>query len=270
MLSLALVTPLALLFVPSPFQQHLRPSTSSGGASAPGRSSSIECRTLTLPSRESTVLTPELPTLDASEEELLRSGNMLRWQEPPGAGGAGSGFTVQEICADVDEVWRAVSGFSRYSELIPTVRTARAYDGPAGVVEPENVSRYSFLVSRIRLRLDVRFAVHESERYATWQLDRPSWVLRDSTGYWHVQPCTDRPGLVRVWFAVQVSLTKRVPGFVISLVSRLGLSKATKWLKALDSSQMLGECPLPDEEASAELSSSELEELQRARSDADP
>jgi len=224
------------------------------------------CRTLALPTRENAAV-PKLPTLDADEEALLRSGKMLRWQEPPGAGGSGSGFAVQELCANADDVFEAVSAFGRYDQLIPTVRTAKSYAGPAGVIEPDNISRYSFKVSRIGLRLDVRFAVDETQRYVSWRLDRPSWVLADSTGYWHVEPCDDRPGIVRVWFAVAVRLTARVPGFIISLVSRLGLAKATRWLQNLDSSLELGECPLPDDEPRAELTNTERLELERARRD---
>ena len=174
----------------------------------------------------------QLPTLNADEEARVRRGETLKWQQAPGAGGEGSGFAVLELCADPDEVWRAVSGFDRYPELIPTVRTATPYDDPDAGTEPDNVSRYNFIVSRIRLRLDVRFATDAAQRYACWRLDKPSWVLSDSTGYWHVEQCDDRPGVVRVWFAVSVRLTARVPSFVISLVSRLGLAKATRWLRA--------------------------------------
>ena len=55
-----------------------------------------------------------------------------------------------------------------------------------------------------------------------------------SRGYWRVVPCADRPGIVRVWFCVSVQLSKRVPGFVVRLVSRLGLDKATRWLTDLE------------------------------------
>ena len=61
------------------------------------------------------------------------------------------------------------------------------------------------------------------------------------TGYWFVEPVLDRPDMSRVWFCVSVRLNKRVPGFVVSLVSRLGLKKATSWLGDLP------ECELPDE-----------------------
>ena len=64
------------------------------------------------------------------------------------------------------------------------------------------------------------------------------WWVRDSTrctprrvaGFWLVEEIAERPERCRVWFCVSVRLNKRVPGFVVSLVSRLGLKKATSWL----------------------------------------
>ena len=92
-------------------------------------------------------------------------------------------------------------------------------------------SCYDFLVSRIRLPLAVRFTISDADRYAAWVLDRPSWVLRESTGFWHVQAVPERPGYVRVWFRVAVLLKARVPRFIIGLVSRLGLRKACFWVR---------------------------------------
>ena len=66
------------------------------------------------------------------------------------------------------------------------------------------------------------------------QLDKASWVLNDSTGFWLLEPVADRPGYVRVWFYVTVQLASLVPGFVVGLVSRLGLKKATSWIGQLD------------------------------------
>ena len=145
--------------------------------------------------------------------------------------GSGSGFAVQELRADEADVWKAVSAFDRYQELISTVKSATPYEGPAGEIASPEVSRFKYIVSRIGLRLDVRFTKDEMHRYAEWQLDKQSWVLADSTGYWRVVPCAGRPGFVRVWFCVSVRLKARVPRFVISLVSRLGLRKATRWLQ---------------------------------------
>lgn len=178
---------------------------------------------------------PELPLLTDEEEQIVRSGERLRWQQAPGAGGEGCGFAVQELLADIDDVWTALSAFDQYAALISTVRTATQYEPPEDVgEEPENVCRYRFLVSRLRLQLDVRFSVVEPRRFALWRLDKPSWVLADSTGYWHVEPCAGRPEAVRVWFCVSVRLNPRVPKLVVRLVSRLGLDKATRWLGALE------------------------------------
>jgi hypothetical protein len=193
-------------------------------------------RVLALPRPErdfidSTEAAPVLPELDESEEQLVQSGALLRWQQPPEKGGVGTGFAVQELHTDVDTVWKAVSAFDRYDELISTVRSVEAYGSSED--EIPNTCRFTFIASRIRLRLDVRFLVDEAQRYAAWRLDRPSWVLSDSIGYWRVQAVEGRPGVVRVWFCVSVRLGRAVPGFVVALVSRLGLLKATRWLKQL-------------------------------------
>ena len=89
-------------------------------------------------------------------------------------------------------------------------------------------------MSRICLQLDVRFKVDAAQRYAEWRLDRQSWVMADSTGYWLVESCEGRPGVVRVWFCVQVRLKSFVPPFIVKLVSRFGLRKATGWLTGLE------------------------------------
>ena len=176
---------------------------------------------------------PELPGLSPDEEQRLRTGQPLRWQSLR-PDGYGSGFAVQELHADTADVWRAVSEFAHYPERIPTVRTATTYDGPEGELARPDDSRWTFIVSRIRLRLDVRFTVREAMQYAEWHLDQQSWVLADSTGYWRVQECDGRPGVVRVWFCVEVRLKDFVPAFIVRLVSRFGLRKATGWLSDLN------------------------------------
>lgn len=238
LLSLAsTVVALALVAHPLPLQR-------AGGAAwhgqrcAPVCSAAVTDRVLGMPTSSDSDMPslPELPSLDAREEALVQSGECLRWQQPPDKQQPiGRGFAVQELRADADEVWKAISDFGRYDELISTVRTATRYEPPEDVgAEPDNICRYNFLVSRIRLVLNVRFAVDEARRYAAWNLDKSSWVLDDSTGYWRVQELPERPGVVRVWFCVSVQLNKRVPRFVVGLVSRLGLRKATRWLKLLE------------------------------------
>jgi len=170
-----------------------------------------------------------LPELDANDLALLVEGERVQRQQL-NPDGFGSGFSVQDVRAAPDVVWEAVSDFDGYAGRIKTVRTATRY-----AAEPESKEAvcYNFLVSRIRLILNVRFTVDNEARRASWELDKRSWVLEDSTGYWLVQALPSRPGFVRVWFCVSVRLNKRVPGFVVRLVSRLGLSKATKWIRDL-------------------------------------
>ena len=132
--------------------------------------------------------------------------------------------------ADPDSVWKCISDFGSYDALIKTVREAAPYT-PAR--EITGTSCYSFVVSRIRLKLNVRFCVVSEQRYAYWSLERPSWVLNDSEGFWHVQTLEDKPGTVRVWFCVGVVLNPLVPGFVVNLVSRVGLKKAFSWVASM-------------------------------------
>jgi len=198
---------------------------------------------------------PELPVLSDDDVRVLSEGKFLQRQILDGPDG--SGFAVQEIRASPDEAWHCVSDFDGYAQRIKTVRTVSRYtpepDSRFGALAPGETC-YDFLVSRIRLPLAVRFTMHDvaTERYVTWVLDRPSWVLRESTGYWHVQVVPDRPGYVRVWFCVAVRLTARVPRFVVGLVSRLGLRKACYWVRGAlsegggDGGADLGDQALPE------------------------
>ena len=121
-----------------------------------------------------------LPALNEAQLEQLARGERCQQQDPPRAGSPiGSGFSVQDVAITPDRAWLAVSAFGRYADLIGTVRTASRYEpDPA----EEAASCYNFLVSRIRLVLNVRFRVDESSLRASWVLDRPSWVLQDSSG----------------------------------------------------------------------------------------
>uniref|UniRef100_A0A7S0NQI3 Coenzyme Q-binding protein COQ10 START domain-containing protein n=1 Tax=Calcidiscus leptoporus TaxID=127549 RepID=A0A7S0NQI3_9EUKA len=122
-------------------------------------------------------------------------------------------------------VWRCIRNFDSYDTLIGTVKRVSRYDPEVNV---PGTMCYNFLVSRIRLQLNVRWRLDDSQRYASWTLERPSWVLADSSGFWHVQELPEQ-GTVRVWFFAAVALKARVPGFVVGLVSRLGLRKACSW-----------------------------------------
>jgi|TARA_B100000524_G_scaffold341728_1_gene236088 hypothetical protein len=169
-----------------------------------------------------------LPTLSDVELQKLRRG--VRVQRQQLIGKLGTGFAVQDVRADADAVWSKVSAFNDYARLIKTVRSVTPYR-PSVPVAGTNC--YNFVVSRIRLQLNVRFRKDEALRHAAWELERPSWVLADSTGCWHVQPLDARPGYVRVWFCASVKLRARVPAFVQNLVSRLGLQRACGWVATL-------------------------------------
>eukprot|EP00966_Prymnesium_polylepis_P028506 659910-Prymnesium_polylepis.1 len=94
-----------------------------------------------------------LPELDDGELKRLRDGERVSRQRPPEKGGAGSGFSVQEVCLTPDAAWAMVSDFEGYAERIKTVRKVTRYTSTTPGAE--NVPCYNFLVSRIRLVLNV-------------------------------------------------------------------------------------------------------------------
>lgn len=114
---------------------------------------------------------PELPELRPAELRRLTAGKRVQRQDL--RSGSGTGFAVQDICADPDAAWDCVSDFAGYKRRIGTVRKVEAYR-PERVVP--GTCCYRFTVSRLGLLLDVRFAVDEEQRYARWTLEQPSWV----------------------------------------------------------------------------------------------
>jgi len=171
---------------------------------------------------------PELPKLLDEEIQQLLSG--LRVQRQELIDGVGNGFAVQDILVDADHVWQCMRNFDGYPDLIGTVKRSTPYEPE---LEVHDTMCYNILVSRIRLQLNVRFHTDDEQKYIYWTLERPSWVLADSSGFWYVQELEERPGYVRVWFFAAVLLKARVPGFVINLVSNLGLRKACSWWEDL-------------------------------------
>lgn len=120
----------------------------------------------------SAALLDTLPQLDEMELERLRLGKRVQRQRLA-EDGSGTGFAVCDVCADADMVWEAVKDFDGYAERIKTVRTVTPYVSEAQGSEGEPC--YSFLVSRIRLVLNVRFTIDETRRRVAWQVaDRPT------------------------------------------------------------------------------------------------
>ena len=103
-----------------------------------------------------------LPVLEEDERHRLRAGERVSRQQPPESGGAGSGFSVQEVCLSPAAAWAVVSDFEGYAERIKTVRTVTRYvsETPGS----EGAPCFNFLVSRIRLVLNVRFDIDEASR----------------------------------------------------------------------------------------------------------
>ena len=84
----------------------------------------------------------------------------------------GTGYSVQEVYAPAADVWRVISAFDRYNELIPTVRTAQRY-APAG-----GGTCYRFLVRAHRSLLPTAESYHCSLSPAPAPAPAPSFLAR--------------------------------------------------------------------------------------------
>lgn len=169
---------------------------------------------------------PELPELTEEDEEAIADGERVEKVTMP-RGVTGSGISVQDVALEPDAVWERVSAFRDYESLIKTVRNVDIYH--------EDGSNIKALieVSRFKLQLYVNFTVYDDTRTVAWTLDssRTTRFIRECVGCWYVQPL--EPGRSRVWFIVRVRLASFVPRIIESLVARVGLRRATKWIAGL-------------------------------------
>lgn len=177
--------------------------------------------------------TPILPALSVHEELQLREGERVERVVMP-AGSTGSGVSVQDVRASPDEVFCNVAAFESYTSLIKTVRNVEIYERTAGT------AKALIEVSRFKLKLYVNFTLNMPARMISWTLDRDNATpfIRECVGYWYIEDLGDvRPGWSRVWFVVRVRLRPYVPKIIEGLVARVGLRRATKWVRSLSREQ---------------------------------
>lgn len=185
---------------------------------------------------------PLLPVLSVREELTLREGERVEHVVMP-RGSTGSGMSVQDVRADPDDVFRAVSSFSEYASRIKTVRTVTVSS------QSGRTTKALIEVSRFKLKLYVNFTTYDTARYVAWTLDRdiPTPFIRECVGYWYVEDLGEaRPGWSRVWFVVRVRLRPFVPKIIEALVARVGLRRATTWIQSLSEGRPPGADPPED------------------------
>lgn len=73
---------------------------------------------------------------------------------------------------------------------------------------------------------------------------RPNLVLREASGFWHLQTPADRPeGFTRVWFSASVVATRLLPTFIVDYAASKALPRATNWMQPYFQSSSLKSVP---------------------------
>eukprot|EP01041_Mallomonas_annulata_P010915 gene10915-22782_t len=167
-----------------------------------------------------------LPELSIRDKMLLSSGLSIQSQER--SGGAGTGVIILDVAGSPDIVFETLTRFHDYEKLIPTVRDVKIYSQS----DVSNVSEFS--ISKFRLKMNIKHTILAEEHTIHFTLDetRPNLVLRQATGYWHVQCPADRPeGYSRVYFSATVSASRLLPTAVVDYAAGRALTRATSWMQ---------------------------------------
>jgi hypothetical protein len=168
------------------------------------------------------------PAIALTPEDLatLSSGGVVRKQTRGEEGGRG--VAVQDVHATPEVIWAKILDFAAYPRMVENVYECQVYSTTPGHVK----TRFLIGSTGISVEYFIDHVVRTDQGWATWTLDytRES-DLDDSVGYWRVDALADRPGWSRVTYSVDVKLRGWVPGFVESMLSRSGLTKATAWVK---------------------------------------
>ncbi|CAM9515607.1 unnamed protein product [Chrysoparadoxa australica] len=170
-----------------------------------------------------------LPKLTPIELRQLRNGE--RVQRQTRRGGNGSGLVVVDVRADTDTVTGALLDYSRYAEMIGTVREARLLE------VQEHTTKAEFCLSRFRLRLRVVLSNGTLDNnIVTFQLDPDctkvgKGLFKQASGYWFVEALDERPGYSRVWMKADVETGPLLPPFIVDYAAARALPRASTWLK---------------------------------------
>ncbi len=168
------------------------------------------------------------PVVPLSDPELaqLALGQVVKRQIKLADGGRG--VAVQDIQAPPEVVWGRILDFPAYPQMVDNVYECEIY-GHSG---DQLLVRFIIGALLIRIEYYIDHSLHQDQGWMTWRLDysRDS-DLDDSVGFWRVQPVPGRPGFTRVFYSVEVYPRGWVPGPIEELVTDLGLTKATGWVK---------------------------------------
>lgn len=169
---------------------------------------------------------PQTPVLTEAERASLAAGEVIRKQTQGEAGGRG--IAIQDVHAPPEVVWRKILDFANYPTMVENVYECEVYARSGDHIR----TRFKIGAMGVKVEYFIDHTYNAAGSWMTWTLDytRDS-DLDDSVGYWKVEALPDRPGYTRVYYSVDVRMRGWVPGFIESMISRSGLTKATDWVK---------------------------------------
>lgn len=173
---------------------------------------------------------PVLPKLTADEQQQLGSGKQVQCQVRQGH--FGWGFVVDEIAAPPSLVLSCLSSFENYPDIIPVVRSATVASLGLSSTGLLTVSAF-YRLSKFWLGVPTVHTIDPGSRTVTFDLDPKATgshglVLREATGYWHVEESGSGS---RVWLSVKLRAASLLPHWFVDYAAERALRRATNRLK---------------------------------------
>ena len=115
----------------------------------------------------------KIPYLTPREKINLARGERVQKQERNGV--KGSGLVVVDVEAPTDEVFDALTRFSVYQDMIPTVRSSKIIsETDCGSGEEKSVNTVAeFTLSRFKLKVNVIHMAYRKQRVIKFQSHQP-------------------------------------------------------------------------------------------------
>lgn len=173
---------------------------------------------------------PPRPTLTAADLAELAAGEPVLKQEQTasGTGAAGRGIGIQDVHADPATIWARITDYGAYPRMVDHVKECQLYDRAGDHFKV----RFVIGAPLISIEYFIDHTFHQEQGWMTWRLDYTRHSdFDDTVGFWRVDPLPDKPGWSRVFYSADVKAAGWVPPPIEQAFAKIGLSKATAWVK---------------------------------------
>lgn len=169
---------------------------------------------------------PSSVSLTADDLTTLATGASVQKQVQMGNGGRA--VAVMDINASVDRVWSRILAFDQYPNWVDNVTSCSVYKNDSTGIFAEFVLGFA----GASVQYYIKHTLNRSAGWMTWTLDYSrNSDLNDSVGYWRVTPISTEPPKTRLEYSVEIQMKGWVPGFIVNMVQKQGVTNATAWVK---------------------------------------